>query len=93
MYYYQYEVVVSDVSRRRRVEASKTRFACVFMPKFSTLDDLREAVTTLEDAERIARRVFGDAYLLTGGIERELQQARAALCARKEGKILEFVKY
>ena len=25
----------------------------------ATLDDLREAVTTLEDTERIARRVFG----------------------------------
>ena len=28
----------------------------------ATLDDLREAVTTLEDAERIARRVLGGAH-------------------------------
>ena len=47
----------------------------------ATLDDLREAVTTLEDAERIARRVFGGAHPLTTGMEDELQDARAALCA------------
>ena len=28
----------------------------------ATLDDLREAVTTLEDTERIARRVLGGAH-------------------------------
>jgi hypothetical protein len=47
----------------------------------ATLDDLREAVTTLEDAERIARRVFGGAHPLTTGIERELRDAQAALAA------------
>ena len=45
----------------------------------STLDDLREAVTTLEDAGRIARRVFGGAHPLTSAIEDELRKARAAL--------------
>ena len=49
----------------------------------ATLDDLREAVTTLEDAERIARRVLGGAHPLTGGIERRLRDARAALRARE----------
>jgi len=39
----------------------------------ATLDDLREAVTTLEDAGRIARRVFGGTHPLTTGIEGELQ--------------------
>ena len=48
----------------------------------ATLDDLREAVTTLEDAGRIARRVFGGAYPLTEGLERVLRDARAALRAR-----------
>ena len=47
----------------------------------ATLDDLREAVTTLEDAERIARRVFGGAHPLTTGIDGALQNARAALRA------------
>ena len=49
----------------------------------ATLDGLREAVTTLEDAEQIARRVLGGAYPLGVLIERELQRARAALGARE----------
>ena len=48
----------------------------------ATLDDLHEAVTTLEDSERIARRVLGDAHPTTEGIEDELQDARDALDAR-----------
>ena len=43
----------------------------------ATLDDLREAVTTLEDAERIARRVLGRSHPLTVDIEDDLQNARA----------------
>ena len=31
----------------------------------ATPEDLREAVTTLEDSQRIARRVFGGAHPLT----------------------------
>jgi hypothetical protein len=49
----------------------------------ATLDDLREAVTTLEETERIARRVFGAAHPTTVHIERDLQNARAALRARE----------
>ena len=49
----------------------------------ATLDNLREAVTTLEDAERIARRVFGGAHPTTALIERNLRAARAALRARE----------
>ena len=47
----------------------------------ATLDDLRESVTTLEDTERTARRVFGGAHPLTGNIRETLQTARAALRA------------
>ena len=43
----------------------------------ATLEDLREAVTTLEDMQRTARRVFGGAHPLTMGIEESWQQARA----------------
>ena len=50
----------------------------------ATLEDLREAVTTLEDAGRISRRVMGGAHPMTVGIEDELQDARAALRAREE---------
>ena len=49
----------------------------------ATLDDLREAVTTLEDAERIARRVFGGSHPLTGNIGVSLRLARAELRARE----------
>ena len=48
----------------------------------ATLDDLREAVTTLEDVGRIARRVFGGAHPLTVDIERSLRNGRAAVRAR-----------
>ena len=50
----------------------------------ATLDDLREAVTTLEDTVRIARRVLGGAHPLTSAIELNLQNARAALRAHEE---------
>ena len=50
----------------------------------ATLDDLREAVTTLEDAERIARRVLGGAHPVLAKIANSLRNARAALRAREE---------
>jgi len=43
----------------------------------ATLDDLREAVTTFEDTERTARRVFGGAHPLVMTIETSLRNARA----------------
>ena len=49
----------------------------------ATLDDLREAVTTLEDTERTARRVLGGAHPTATGIEDHLRKARAALRARE----------
>jgi len=45
----------------------------------ATLDDLREAVTTIEDTERIARRVLGGAHPIVQMSERNLENARAAL--------------
>ena len=48
----------------------------------ATLDDLREAVTTLEDLERIARRVFGGEHPATENIQGSLRESRAALSAR-----------
>ena len=49
----------------------------------ATLDDLREAVTILEETTRIARRVLGGAHPVTVGIETALVNARAALRARE----------
>ena len=51
----------------------------------ATLNNLREAVTTLEETERTARRVLGGAHPLTVEIERNLQDARDALRARETG--------
>jgi hypothetical protein len=48
----------------------------------ATLDDLHEAVTTLEEIERTARRVFGGAHPLTSALARDLRIVRAVLAAR-----------
>ena len=50
----------------------------------ATLDDLREAVTTLEKTERTARRVLGSAHPTATTIEYDLRRARAALHACEE---------
>ena len=55
----------------------------LFRDAGATLDDLREAVATCEDTQRIARRVFGGAHPDTEGIETILREARAVLRARE----------
>ena len=50
-----------------------------YRAKGATLDDLRESVETLEDAERIAQRALGGAHPLTKEIKGFLQQARFVL--------------
>ena len=49
----------------------------------ATLDELREAVETLADAERIARRVMGGAHPTTKIIEEILKSVRATLHDRE----------
>ena len=49
----------------------------------STLRELREAVTTLEDTERTARRVLGGQHPTTDRMEQSLRRARAVLAARE----------
>ena len=49
----------------------------------ATLDDLHEAVDTLEDTERISRRVFGGAHPTTKGLGITLRDAQTALRARE----------
>ena len=49
----------------------------------ATLDDLREAVSTLEDTTRTARRVLGAEHPTTMGIETSLRNARHVLRARE----------
>ena len=49
----------------------------------ATLNDLREAVTTLEDTERTARRVFGGTHPTVVDIENDLRMSRVFLRARE----------
>ena len=55
----------------------------MYRMRYISLDDLREAVTTLEDIEGVARRVLGGAHPVTANIECYLRKARAALRARE----------
>ena len=70
---------------RLTLKMRKNYAKALFRDPSATLDDLREAVTTLEDVGRIARRVFGGAHPLTMDIEENLR--RAALAAREGTKI------
>ena len=49
----------------------------------TTLDKLREALTSLEETRRVAWRVLGGAHPVAGEIEENLRDARAALAARE----------
>ena len=63
--------------------AEDTKGQKCFREDGATLDDLHKAVTTLEDGERIARRVLGGSHPVTEGFEGELQDAQATLRARE----------
>ena len=64
--------------RMRKVYAK-----ALFHDAAATLDDLREAVTTLEATERTVRRVLGGSHPTTKAIEEDLQKSRAVLRARE----------
>ena len=49
----------------------------------ATLDNVREALTTLEDTERTTRRVMGGAHPLVAEIGVALQEARSRRCEFK----------
>jgi len=78
------------VARRVLGEGNDTtlRLRCIYGQSLyrndvATLDDLREAVATLEDAGRTAQRVLGGTHPVAMGIEAALRRARAALRARE----------
>ena len=77
--------VASSPRGRRRDITLKLRWAharALHDDPGATHDDLREAVTILEDAERTARRVLGGAHPVVVGIVRHLGDARDALYSR-----------
>ena len=78
------------VARRVLGEDNETRILtrwiyadALYTDPCATLDELREAVTTLGEIERTARRVLGAAHPTAMEIERSLRLARAALRARE----------
>ena len=66
-----------DVGRVRvTLKMSFTYAQSLYKDPGATLGDLREAVTTLEDTERIVRRVLGGAHPLAVSIEQNLRYVR-----------------
>ena len=61
----------------------RANYALMLMHTGATLDDLREAVKTFEDTERIARRVFGASHPTTVNVDKHLREARTLLRARE----------
>ena len=68
-----------DISLRMRWQYAEA----LYEDPEATLDDVHEAVTTLEETTRIARRVYGGVHPLTESMEVELLAARDALRARE----------
>jgi tetratricopeptide (TPR) repeat protein len=76
---------VLSEGHRLTLKMRKNYAKALFRDPSATLDDLREAVTSLEEMAQTARRVFGGAHPLTVDIEESLR--RAALAAREGTKI------
>ena len=68
-----------ELSLKMRWTFAKT----LYVNDSAKLDDIREAVTTIEDVERTARRVFGGSHPRTVRTEASLRDARAMLHARE----------
>ena len=62
----------------------------LFFDAAATLDDLREAVATLEELARTARRVLGGAHPMAVHVDDTLRRARAVLRAREAGMRVVF---
>ena len=69
-------------SKRCRSKRVSAYAEALYQDPGATLDDLREAVTTLEDAKRTARRVLGGTHPVTDAMEGSLRISQA-LHARK----------
>ena len=74
---------VHGEDRRLTLKMRWTYAQSLYEDPSATLDDLRKAVTMLEETAPTARRVLGSAHPTTEGIEETLQCARAVLRARE----------
>jgi hypothetical protein len=70
----------NDITLRMRLIYARA----LYRDDSATIDDLHEAVATLEDMEPIVRRVFGTSHPTVKTIEGRLLKARAVLRAREE---------
>ena len=70
-------------SNELSMRLSRSYAMALYIDHGATLDDLREAVTTLEETESTARRVLGRTHPVAESIEFILQESRAALRARE----------
>ena len=59
----------------------------LFVDPAATLDDVREAITTLDGTVRIARRVLGGDHPTVSTMEGDLEGARAALRFREKYEV------
>ena len=57
--------------------------AALYKANGATLDDLHEAVTALQETERVAKRVLGGAHPQVTGIGEALRRSREVLNARE----------
>ena len=72
-------------SHRLTLKMRKNYSQTLYKDPSTTLADLREAVNTLEETERTARRVLGGDHPFTVYMETSLRNARAALAAHETG--------
>ena len=73
-----------DMLRMRLIYAK-----ALYTDEGARLDDLREAVTTLDETTRTTRRVMGRAHPLAMNIELSLRESREALSARDGSSLSE----
>ena len=67
-----------------RLRVNYARALCVDAVTGTSLDDLREAVTTIEDSERTARRVFSGANPFVEQVEHFLRESRGLLHKKRK---------
>ena len=87
------------VARRTLGDDSTVTFAmrkmyaqALYMDADSTLDDFREAASTLEEVDRTCRRVLGNSHPYIAGIGISLQKSRSLLAVRKASARLEALR-
>ncbi len=65
----------------------KSYAQALYLDAGATVDDLREAVATLEATERTARRVLGGSHPIVTGLGKSMRASRTVLAAREGGDV------